>query len=41
MTEEFTFTLTAAEVDELMWLVEGNNAYEDLAKVLQIQINNQ
>lgn len=41
MTRELKFVLTEDEVDQLMWLVEGNNAFEHLARVLQIQIDNQ
>lgn len=37
----FTFVLQESEVDHLMWLVEGNSAYEDLAEVLRVQIDNQ
>lgn len=41
MKEYYTFILSEDEVNHLMWLVEGNNAYDALARVLQVQIDNQ
>lgn len=41
MTNLYKFVLTENEVHQLMWLVEGNNAFESLARILQIQIDQQ
>ena len=37
----FTLVLTDYEVSSLLWLVEGNNAFTDLAQKLSDQIDEQ
>jgi len=38
---DFTFTLTDYEVSNLLWLVEGNNAFDALAAKLAEQLEAQ